>query len=81
MPKNALRCCTIKSDGHRCRAWALPGKAVCLFHDPRSVRKVAQARKNGGLVVEVRRGWMCSAGWWPRVLLMWLLLWFCLAWR
>jgi hypothetical protein len=41
-------CSHTRRDGSPCRASALPGKDVCLFHDPSSAAARANGRKKGG---------------------------------
>lgn len=41
-------CTSTKADGSPCRAQALPGKAVCVFHDPDGAERRAEARRRGG---------------------------------
>jgi hypothetical protein len=42
------RCEATKTDGKRCAANALPGRARCLFHDAASAKKTAAGRSKGG---------------------------------
>jgi hypothetical protein len=42
------QCSTIKPDGSRCRAGALPGKPFCVFHDPSLSDRRAEGRRKGG---------------------------------
>jgi hypothetical protein len=42
------QCQATKADGSPCRGSALPGKSVCLFHDPTQAGKAKAARRKGG---------------------------------
>jgi hypothetical protein len=42
------QCSSIKPDGSRCRAGALPGKPFCVFHDPTLSDRRAEGRRRGG---------------------------------
>jgi hypothetical protein len=41
-------CETIRSNGERCRAQALPSRSKCWAHDPGSREKADEARRRGG---------------------------------
>jgi hypothetical protein len=41
-------CSYQKADGSRCRARALPGRDVCVFHAPDMAGKCHEARRRGG---------------------------------
>jgi hypothetical protein len=43
------QCQYVKADGQCCRAKPLPGKAVCLFHDPERAKQAQAARRRGGI--------------------------------
>jgi hypothetical protein len=43
-----LQCDFTKANGQPCRARALPGKTVCIFHDPAHARQRAAGRRAGG---------------------------------
>jgi hypothetical protein len=38
-----------KPDGSKCKANALPGKRLCVFHDPSSEKARAEGRRQGGV--------------------------------
>src|SRR4051812_39222603 len=42
-------CRHTKPDGTRCRAAALPGRALCTFHDPGLAEERAAGRSRGGV--------------------------------
>ena len=42
------QCQATKADGSPCRGSALPGKSLCLFHDPTQAGKAKAARRKGG---------------------------------
>lgn len=43
-----MRCEQAKPNGERCKAPALPGRALCWAHDPEHRAKAAEARRMGG---------------------------------
>ena len=43
------RCETVRSNGERCRAQALPDQVGCWAHDPGSREKADEARRRGGV--------------------------------
>jgi hypothetical protein len=44
-----MQCVFVKRDGSQCRATALPGATLCLFHHPDHARRRAAARRRGGI--------------------------------
>jgi hypothetical protein len=55
------QCQATKADGSPCRGSALPGKSLCLFHDPTQAGKAKAARRRGGKTRSKRAAVLPSA--------------------
>ncbi len=42
------QCAAVRPGGQRCRAQALPGRALCFAHDPENRERASEARRKGG---------------------------------